>query len=478
MKRVILIFLLLPIIAMAQSSSLSNDQSKQLVGKLAKLLQTYDTHYGFDFEADCNFAIFTDTNNLQGIVDLDGNVLLPNRYHIYRQYGTSLFLVVGDTTMGLIDKNMRWVLPMEYDRDIDCLECVDMCDFFGNGYACLPKEWTYGAVDTNGKILVPFKFDQPFGIDMDNRLLFFFNAEEESEVMTVTDFDGNRKIGPYQWIDRFSEGLAGFQKNDMCGFVDMKGNIVIPAKYDFTGWKFENGTALVNKDEKQMLIDKKGNVKHLFDESYEIQKPLWQNTIFIVKRYSDINFSLDGEYGVVDSKGKTLVPIEYQQCGIINDKYLVMCKDYDSCDIYDRKGALIASFQNATVATYFNYEESIFSVYSDYSTVMEDSLWGIVDSNFNIVLPCRYKELNYMGNGFARTINDDGSISVIDLSGKVIIQGPYQDIFTVNDQLFKFYAYDTKNYDKKIVGYVDIFGNTTATATQTAQMKAWIKAKK
>lgn len=479
MKRVLLLFLLLPIAAMSQTGKLSEAQSKLLVEKLAKLLQRYDTSFDqFDFAADCNFAILTDSNNLQCIIDIDGTVLLPRQYHVYRQDGTALFLVVGDTTMGLIDKDMRWVLPMEYDHNIDCLECLDMCSFFKDGYAVMCKEWLYGVVDTGGKILVPFKFENPFGVDIDNQLLYFFNEEEEFDVVTVTGFDGKKLMGPYQWIGRFNEGLAGFQKNDSFGFLDMKGNIVIPAKYDFTGWSFDNGTTLVNRDEKQMLIDRNGKVKHLFDEDYEVELPLWHNSIFVVKKYYDVNFSLAGDYGVVDSKGSILVPLKYQACNIINDKYFAMSMENDSCDIYDLSGKLMASFQQTPVAYFVDIEDEVGSFHNDHIAVMKDSLWGIVDSNFNLVLPCRYKELEYLGHGFAKIVNDDNSASIIDLTGRVILQGPYQVFSIVNDQLFKFYSYNPANYGDMIVGFADIFGNTTATPAQTAKMQAWMKTKK
>lgn len=476
MKYIITIALFLsPLWAMGQSAKLTEAQSKQRIEKLAKLLKQYDARYDyFNFIDDCDFAIFTDSNDYQqGIVDLDGRVLLPSKYQIFRQQGSSLFLVIGDSTLGLVDKDMRWRLPMEYDHSIECLECKDMGNYFPDGYACLQKNWQYGVIDTSGKVLIPFKFDQPFGVDFINKMLYFYDDEDGTLTARITDFDGKKLIGPYNWINRFKEGVAGFEKNDKYGYLDTKGNIVIPAKYEYTGWNFEKGLTLVTQDEKQLIIDKKGKVKHVFSNSYDVMKPLWEYSTFVVKKYHNIEFNLEGYYGVVDITGKQLVPISYDMCCIVNDKYFAMSKEESLCDIYDRSGSLVASFH--LMKDVIDYDEEVGTYSCDHFVVMKDSLWGIADSNFKIVLPCRYNDLTYLGHGIAKVVNPDESASVIDLTGKVLVEGPYQDIKLVSDQLFKFYTFNPDKYEEMIVGFVDIYGNSTATKEQIAKMQSWMK---
>lgn len=471
---VVCAIMMLPIVSMAQSSKITEAQSKQRIEKLAKLIQQYDSRFDyFNFIPDCDFVIFTNgEDNRQGIVDIDGKVLLPCNYYIFRQHGTSLFLVLNDSLMGLVDKDMRWAVPMEYDHHIDCPECMDMGSLFADGYACLPKNWLFGIVDTAGNVLVPFMFKYSFDVDMDNHLLYLIDPEEEFDYMYVTNFDGKKVLGPYQWIDHFSEGLAGFEKNDKYGFIDIKGNAVIPNSYDFTGWKFSNGRTLVTKDEKQMLIDKKGKVQHTFSASYDVLKPLWDYTAFVVKKYHDINFSLEGEYGIVDMNDKQIVPIRYDNCCIVNNKHIAMLHNDNSCDIYDKKGSLIASFQE--VKDLIDNEEEVSTRNFDHFVVMKDSLWGIADSNFNIVLPCRYDSVEYLDQGLARVTNPDGSTSIIDMTGKVIVTGPYEYLFMITPELFKFLTFNPDNNEYMIVGFVDIYGNTTVTPEQTQQMKQWL----
>lgn len=130
MKRFVFVaFLLLPLLTMGQR--LSEEQSRERIVQLQRLLQHYKPHYPreFDFHADCGFAVFTDSTDWQGIVALDGTVLLPPQYVIYRQTIDSCpspyFLVMNKDKLGLLDKEMRWVLPMEDNHDFD--DCLAGC---------------------------------------------------------------------------------------------------------------------------------------------------------------------------------------------------------------------------------------------------------------------------------------------------------------------------------------------------------------
>ena len=58
----------------------------------------------------------------------------------------------------------------------------------------------------------------------------------------------------------FHEGLALVMKNDSCGFINTKGEIVIPLQYQ-SGFYFEDGLCPVQKNGVWGYIDHSGNVK-------------------------------------------------------------------------------------------------------------------------------------------------------------------------------------------------------------------------
>lgn len=470
MKRTLaLAVLLLPLLVAGQTPKLTEAQSKQRLAKLVPLLQQYDSRYDYFCRVpDCDFVIIT-KDYRQGIVDLDGKVLLPFEYFIFRQNGTSLFLVMNEDKLGLVDKHMRWVVPMEYDNPIECLECLDMGAFFSGGYAVLQKNGKYGAVDTTGKVIVPFKYDMQFIVNQKLGMLFFSDySDVEHPKEYMTDFDGNLLIGPYEQLEGFHEGLAAFSQNGKTGFIDPKGKVVLPCKYDYA-WSFEGGYCVVGLNNRPALIDKKGNVKYTFGPSEFCEATRWNGSVLITRHEE----GWDYQYGAIDRTGKVLVPCRYKWWCRLNDTYLAMLNEDESCDLYDRQGRLLKHYQQFGGIIFDPEEVSDFN--GEYFAVMQDSLWGIVDRNFNTVLPFRYKDASYIGNGCCRVVGADGRPSFVDLKGKPLITGPYQELFPEADGLFKFYTGNPDDYEEIIVGYVDLYGNTTATQAQLEKMNKWMK---
>ena len=58
--------------------------------------------------------------------------------------------------------------------------------------------------------------------------------------------------------ERFSEGLAKVQLSGKYGFIDNKGNEIVPCKYNGAGW-YSDGLASVILNKKYGYIDKLGN---------------------------------------------------------------------------------------------------------------------------------------------------------------------------------------------------------------------------
>ncbi len=72
-------------------------------------------------------------------------------------------------------------------------------------------------------------------------------------------------------ISQFREGLArvSFFPGRMSGYLDEKGELAIPAKYNYAR-DFSEGLAFVNSQGRQMFIDKQGNIQREFQEDETI----------------------------------------------------------------------------------------------------------------------------------------------------------------------------------------------------------------
>ncbi|MBQ7062250.1 MAG: WG repeat-containing protein [Bacteroidales bacterium] len=465
MKRIFAItILLIPLWVAAQQTQLSPIESAQRIKQLQKILPLYDARYdNFNYLPDYNLVIVRNDFHLS-VIDMDGKVLLDMDGLIVRQIGTQLFLVMNEEKIGLVDKQMHWRIPLKYDHDIECFECIAMDNYFSGNYALVKQDGKYGAIDTLGRTVVPFIFDSPFGLDKTHQMLHFSQYDTTPAQEWITDLKGNTLIGPYTSIGPFVDGLAAFSVGERYGFINTKGEIAIPLQYDYA-WGFKNGLSVVIKDGQHMLIDQHGNVKLKLNNNVYFEHALWNNKVIIVHQ-SDNN-----QYGAIDLSGKQLIQPHYLYWYTINNNYIAMHDEKEACDIYDRNGHLVKHFQQFKGVLYD--DGGITNINDGFFAVMKDSLWGIVDSNFNTVLPFRCEDATYLGYGCFRMVGANGKTTFVDTKGKPICDGPYDDIYPQADGLYKFYTANPDNYEEMIVGYIDRYGNSTATLKQLKQMKAW-----
>jgi hypothetical protein len=108
------------------------------------------------------------------------------------------------------------------------------------------------------------------------------------------DTKGNEIVPPkYDLLYNFYENFAIYELNEKHGFIDSIGNEIITPKYDFL-WNFENGFARYEIKNKYGLIDKNGNelIKPLFvwDDIKNIHHNsnniFWGDENIIFKNYS------------------------------------------------------------------------------------------------------------------------------------------------------------------------------------------------
>lgn len=99
----------------------------------------------------------------------------------------------------------------------------------------------------------------------------------------------------YDYLNNFSEDLAGMEIDGKWGFIDKSGNIVIPANYDSLYVGFNDGLAGVEIDGKWGMIDKTG----------KIVIPIQYDQPFSF--YNDVaEVELNGETFSIDKQGNRL----------------------------------------------------------------------------------------------------------------------------------------------------------------------------
>lgn len=234
---------------------------------------------------------------------------------------------------------------------------------------------------------------------------FFENVAPAQETPTspilLIDKEGNNIASTAQYpqydivlMHNFSEGRALFSTiNGKYGYMDTKGNIVIPPVYD-RAYDFHEGMALVGNTNNQgqtgyLLIDPNGKIKSairlsntLLDTGFADNRLLFyelntrhigyldkegnptlylSDNIILASRYKGgmaIVQTEDG-IGVIDNQGKPLIPMLYEKANIVNKGLVTVKKDglwglinpsiqstarflYDSIGIYYNKDLAVA----------------------------------------------------------------------------------------------------------------------------------------
>ena len=211
---------------------------------------------------------------------------------------------------GFIDHKASLVIPTEYT----------VVSEFKDGYAIAKKNGKFGCIDTNGKAVIPFEHD---GIALpDKGLIRLKKGTRSSGRWGLYTLDG-KVILPqeYQLIDEFHDGEALIIKDRKYGLIDRKGNIIIaPSIAVSRVFPFKNGIAKVGNE---LMVE---NINGVPQRRYKSNGYIDKKGEFIIKPSYDYILNFDSIYqvgtglaqivknnlvGFIDAKGREVVAPKY-----------------------------------------------------------------------------------------------------------------------------------------------------------------------
>lgn len=255
----------------------------------------------------------------------------------------------------------------------------------------------------------------------------------------------------------FSEGVAAVEVYDSLTaaegssawiFIDKTGKQAVPGNYQFLEYPFSEGLAVVDKENKKVVINKKGEVLAITDPSWVLP---FQFGFAKVK-----NDQM--QYGVVNLKGQLVVPVEYEQVTLLSPK-LVQVEKEGQLGFYNTKGKKLTKLMYQEVDTLNNgfvkvmekgkygllNKEGIEVVAPKYvqiddfeeglAAVKRNDKWGYIDEKGKEVIPVKYKFANSFINGKATVIMNDEEF-FIDKKGKYVNEH-YTDFILSKESLTK-----------------------------------------
>lgn len=223
------------------------------------------------------------------------------------------------------------------------------CRDFSEGLAAVLKDDSIGFINTQGEVVIPFKFPKHERWDVDNRFSDgYCILVGENDLLGLIDTTGSWVLEPvYDYIyEKEENGYRIVTKDGKHGLLDSLLNVVYPTEYrDIT--IVDDGFVLTN-DSTQWLVDLKGNVVKPF-------LFVWENCLQYQAGYNDCGeaeyamsdyskYETKGRYGILNRiTGEPLTPAIFSDVEMLSKElFKVQIADGGSWYIVDKMGNMVS----------------------------------------------------------------------------------------------------------------------------------------
>ena len=221
-------------------------------------------------------------------------------------------------------------------------------------------------------------------------------------------------------------------QNRSYGVIDVKGNTIIEAKYDYIEYLPNSGDFLVKSNNKVGIISAKRETKiQILYDSLELIDS--SSGLYLAKK--------DNKYGVIDAKGNIKIYIEYDQIGIDNTQF-------EQNNIKNRylldNGMILAK---------------------------KDKYWGAFDKIGNQVLDFVYDSFGYIASSSKDAINlllipdynilvacQNKKYALINSAGEVKVDPILDDVYMTINSGKKYYYMNVNNQTLNVEEWLDSVG--------------------
>lgn len=320
-----------------------------------------------------------------GFTDFSNKPVIPNKFDAAQCFVLGYAPVAVGNKWGIINKAGKFVVEPIYDY---------VGAFGFEKVAAVIKDNKIGIVDTTGRLIAPFNYywSRPFATYPDYP--FFIRG-----LISVVDADDLEKI---------YEGKTG------C--LNIKGELVIPAIYDYIGYFDEEGIASASKDGKVVLIDTLGNIVLQL-------KGVEYGSLYFVNGYS-VFHRKEGGTGVVKRTGEIILEPKYNGVNSFSEGYAAVQISGDEKGVksgyIDTTGKFVF---NRTFGFIRDFREGL-------AGVEINGKWGFIDTTGKTVIQPKYFDVQDFTAGLAIVgikIGKQVKYGFIDKTGKFVLKPIYNE---------------------------------------------------
>ena len=287
------------------------------------------------------------------------------------------------------------------------------------GFYIAEKDDKNGIVNSNGEIIIPFKYSYLSDLDEDGVCMASTNGWETDYFIMIGE-DGT-VFSPDQFIlwDYFDKesGLQRAQiRFDKCGIVNRKGEIVIPFEYKYI-FDIKDGCVVAEKNNKFGIIDMANNVLVPFVYNSLNQ---YDNGIFVAKKRK--------YYGLINKNGEIIAPFKFNEIYEFRNGLAVVQKG-EKWGIIDENGNNIIPFKYDDIWSFYD---------RDKARATKDGKYGWIDKKGDTVIPFEYEPISGFLNDLCLA-RKNGKLGYISFDGVEVVPFIYDNILLDEDDDNMFY---------------------------------------
>lgn len=354
------------------------------------------------------------------ILVLTSNTLLSQQVHLTQEELIFLGKVPQKSYVNFLVDRIDYMLSFNMPKDSTTLigylnkmgeiKIPPIFNFglnFHNNYANIIKDSVYGYVDVKGEIKLFPQYKRTYFYYADIGVAYKDGA-------ALIDRKGNLITKfIYSSISPCGEGYFNAKKGKMSfAIIDEHGkkildrkNKILPTSHIFNSMTIYQDT--INKKVKQGLIDIKGNI---------VLKAKYDGVVGAFNEQGLMSVQNDNKFGFVDIKGQEIIPLVYDKVeSRFNEGLLAILKEGKWGYINDKN----------EIEVPFIYEEA--DGFSEgLARVKKNGKYGYIDKNNKIKIPfiLKYSKNAFFVNGLA-VYKNNGFYGFINKKGKVVIEAIY-----------------------------------------------------
>lgn len=199
-----------------------------------------------------------------------------------------------------------------------------------------------------------------------------------------------------------------------CGMLNAKGKEVIPLVYTYLNYSSDKMIIAGNNGKYGIItIKQRQVVPFIYDK-------------IIRESIEMLLVQKDGLYGVITTSNETILDCVFENV----DCY------YKGIKVIKNGKAGLYAYDGKVIINPAEYDDML--VYNDgLCAVAKDSLWGLIDLDGKVIMPCKYQDINlYKSDEHIVVTNVHGKDGLTDRAGNVICEPKYDYIARCDEGMF------------------------------------------